>query len=106
VIWGNQEAKYFCAEDSTETKRDLPVGQHKGLGVMGAPACRRWVKLTEKLGHNDLCLHGSRRKFQGLPKEMTDRTGMITRQFLVGGDLLIVISRPKYIRLYSFLSAF
>lgn len=34
MIWGNREAEYFCAEDSTETMRDLPVGQHKGLGVM------------------------------------------------------------------------
>ena len=35
MIWGNREAEYFCAEDSTEIMRDLPVGQHKGLGVEG-----------------------------------------------------------------------
>jgi hypothetical protein len=34
VIWGNREAEYFCAEDSTETMRDLPVGQHKGWWVL------------------------------------------------------------------------
>jgi hypothetical protein len=38
VIWGNQEAEYFRAEDSTEIKRDLPVGQHKGLGVRTSSA--------------------------------------------------------------------
>jgi hypothetical protein len=37
VIWGNREVEYFCEEDSTETKRDLPVGQHKGLGYAGRP---------------------------------------------------------------------
>ena len=35
MIWGNRKAEYFCAEGSTETMRDLPVGQHKGLGVEG-----------------------------------------------------------------------
>ena len=35
MIWGNQEEEYFRSEDSTEIMRDLPVGQHKGLGWWG-----------------------------------------------------------------------
>ena len=33
LIWGNQKAEYFRSPGWTKPMRDLPVGQHKRLGV-------------------------------------------------------------------------